>query len=91
VDEPRVQDAVAKPDEVPQEPGRGRLSYFALSSIIWFPILYILGVGPGFRFLPDSVLDLAYRPLFLASQHCDPLHNFLIWYLVKVWHIPLSQ
>jgi hypothetical protein len=48
-------------------------------------LLYVLSIGPAYRFLPGSALPTLYRPLIQLENHCKPLDRFLTWYMEDVW------
>lgn len=43
--------------------------------------VYVLSVGPVWKFIP-SVVWLAYGPMFWLSEHWPWLRRVLFWYLV---------
>jgi hypothetical protein len=54
-------------------------------------LIYILSIGPAAKFCSGDrrttqVLEILYFPVFLLDQNSGPVHAFLRWYIVDVWH-----
>jgi hypothetical protein len=68
------------------EPRRSADAILLLSLLAFtLPVLYVLSIGPAYRFFPGPWLPKVYRPLTQLESHCKPLDRFMTWYMEKVW------
>ena len=71
-------------DERSSGNGKVLLRWVALSLTLL--LLYVLSLGPAYRFLPGPWLPTVYGPLVQLERHCPPLDRFITLYMEKVWH-----
>src|SRR5260370_40021687 len=65
--------------------------------IVWIRCLallvYVLSIGPMAQFGPSGssaapALRALYFPALFLAQHSLPVHNFLDWYIPRIWRVP---
>jgi hypothetical protein len=59
------------------------LSLFWLMPVLVF--IYVLSIGPAYRFFPGPALPVVYRPLTQLESRFKPLDRFMTWYMEDVW------
>jgi hypothetical protein len=76
------------PDPPPTDTKRGGISWL-IWTILTFPILYVLSIGPVARYYgkadPPAALEAFYTPLLWLTAKSPPLEHFLHWYLERLW------
>ena len=54
-------------------------------------LTYLLSIGPAVKLVPPTpsatkAVEVFYWPVLYLGQTCRPVHVFLRWYLLDVWH-----
>jgi hypothetical protein len=80
--------------------GLGSLVSRCLLYMVTGLFLYVLSIGPVAKLcaacdIPgkhphlEAVLENIYSPLSIAAAHSPPAGRFLVWYMNKIWRLPM--
>ena len=87
----------AKPSdpELSTEAVHGGSYFWVLWALFFILVFYPLSIGPAARIHEKQpatrpVIEIIYKPLTTLIDHSQPTCAFFVWYLEKVWKLPLS-